>query len=211
MHATRMRVRRTCLLQEPTLVASVITVYRLRNRRKHFRATPCRVIQMKSSYFPGVRIFCVLFCSLLLMTVPAAVNGTVRQSRNHFTRQDKAQLIKSILLKQALLKRFLRTNEVRGIAYLSTENLIPSLLPRIRGVKLILLSPDEIEKKEETGFGHFVFKEFKVNNRRVVVMFWEVWRHSYRGAADLREVTYEYRKVNGLWVGKQVSESFSLR
>jgi hypothetical protein len=145
------------------------------------------------------------FLVVLLAAIPEAY-GRVR-----FTERDKQLVVRSVLTKEDLPARHPRADEVKGVVYLSTENLSRSAAPRVRGVKLVLLAPQEIERREATGFGHLAFKEFKVGRRAVRVTLWDVWRNAGRGAGDLRKVTYEYRKVRSRWVGRRVAETFSAR
>jgi hypothetical protein len=122
------------------------------------------------------------------------------------TVRSKAQILRSILLSQDLLNRGLRLGEVRGIIYLSTQHIAPEIIPRIRDVRFMLLSPNDESHWPQSGISLFEFSGFVVNGLKVTVSLTVSWfsrstRHSYV------RTTYEFRKSAGKWVGNETGRS----
>src|SRR5215470_14504021 len=77
------------------------------------------------------------------------------------TQKDKAQIIRDILIKKDLLERGLRITEVRGVIYLSLENISPELVPKIPNIQINLLDPNDREKWPKQGFTIFRFSKME--------------------------------------------------
>lgn len=153
-----------------------------------------------------------MFQSILLMCVvsfAASVSASTGKDIQ-LTDKDKAQIIKSILSDVDFLNRGLRVGERKEEVYLSTENISPAFLPEIRGVKIVLVSPEEVEERSKTGFGYYSFGEFKVSGSKVLVSFGDTWRNDRGGGHSYRSTHYEFRKVAGRWRGKEVSFSVGM-
>jgi hypothetical protein len=143
------------------------------------------------------------FWGIVLLVGVSLVVAHAQTRRNiELTDRDKAQILKSILLSQDLLDRGLRLGEVRGIIYLSTDNIAPELVPRIRDIRFMLLSPNNESRWPQSGISLFEFSAFAVNGSKVTVSLTVTWfsrsnRHSYV------RTTYEFRKSAGKWVGNE--------
>jgi hypothetical protein len=95
----------------------------------------------------------------------------------------------------------------KGNVVLSTENIPLNFVPKVSGVNLILLSPEQIKEKANLE-GDFVFLSFgdiEANGDKISVVLTNTWVKS----KDSRKVYLsgggiflEYRKQNGKWIGK---------
>ena len=139
---------------------------------------------------PNIHHRLALFIAVLAALV-SVENGHARTAK-HTERadRDKSQIIKSILLQQDLLNRGLRVGEVRGIIYLSTINIAPDLVPKIRDISFVLLNPDE-SNWPKSGFTLFEFSKFELNGSKVTVSLTDTWlnrsnRHSYHKISTVR-------------------------
>jgi hypothetical protein len=148
------------------------------------------------------------FGIVLLVGVCLGVANAQTERTIQLTQRDKAEIIKSILLWQDFLNRGLRIGEVRGIVYLSTENIAPEMVPKIRDVRFMLLSPDEQSHWPQWGISLFEFSDFGVKGSKVTLSLTDTWfiksnRHSYV------RITYEFRKPFGKWVGHETNRSMA--
>jgi hypothetical protein len=140
-------------------------------------------------------ILLVLSFTALLINVSAGHGKDLQLTDN-----DKAFIVRDVLMNENLLERGLRVGEVRGEIYLSTENISPLILPEISGIRFILLDPDEKDKWPKAGYTLFEFSDFKVKGSKVIVSLTKSWSYD-RG--QYTKVTYKYRKVSGKWRGKE--------
>jgi hypothetical protein len=146
--------------------------------------------------------------ALLLLIILLIAGVTTCHGKDfRLTKNDKAQIIKSILFKADFLKRGLRVGEERDFVYLSTENVSPELVPKLPGVRIILIDEVEIAKKLENGFGHYAFGEFVVKGSKVLVSFAAKWSNSHFGSSSYQITHYEYRRKSGKWRGRIASVS----
>lgn len=126
------------------------------------------------------------------------------------TDEDRAEIVSQTLKREiALIKEERSKYERRkGILTLtlSTQNIKPSLVPDIPGVKFILIEPEEIEKriKEARGISYLAFDKFEVKGSVVMVSLSNVFRGAgrIRTFISIRTNKYEYRKEDGKWIGK---------
>jgi predicted nuclease of predicted toxin-antitoxin system len=146
----------------------------------------------------------------MLCPILASSVGTSYGKDIQLTDKDKAQIIESILLDTDFLNRGLRVGERKEVVYLSTENISPELVPEVRGINFVLLSPEEVEEKSKTGLRFYAFGEFKVKGSKVLVSFGDTWRNDNWRAMSYRTTRYEYRRVSGRWRGKEVSVSMGM-
>ena len=129
------------------------------------------------------------------------------------TDEDRAEIVSQTLKREiARIKeeraKYERRRKGDLTLTLSTQNIKPSLVPNIPGVKFVLIEPEEIEKriKEARGISYLAFDKFEVKGPVVTVSLSNV----YRGAGRIRTFIYiktneyEYRKEDGKWVGKFV-------
>lgn len=129
---------------------------------------------------------------VLLLSAGDCDSGDIR-----LTDKDKAQIINAILLTKE------RAGEIRGIIYLSSENISPKLLPKINGIRIVLVSPEEIKERSKIHFGYYIFGEFKVKGGKVLISLGNNWRDSRSGVTH-QTTYYEYQKVKGRWKGTVV-------
>ncbi len=125
---------------------------------------------------------------------------------------DKAEIVR-LTLEDALIKKTIPDyNRLveggRGIA-VSTENIKAEWVPTFRGLKFILLSPAEIQRKadREKDFLYLSFARFRVKGSCVAVTLansWAVGKNSAMGYLSGGGSVYEYRKHGTKWIGKGI-------
>ena len=129
------------------------------------------------------------------------------------TDEDRAEIVSQTLKREIALIKEERSKYERGrkgnlTLTLSTQNIKPSLVPDIPGVKFILIEPEEIEKriKEARGISYLAFDKFEVKGSVVMVSLSNVFRGAgrIRTFISIRTNKYEYRKEDGKWIGKFV-------
>ena len=143
-----------------------------------------------------------------------ALNPRAQGDDLKLTDEDRAEIVSQMLKREvARIKeeRAKYDKRRKGILTLtlSTQNIRPSLVPNIPGVKFVLIEPEEIEKriKEALGISYLAFDEFEVKGPVVKVSL----SNAYRGAGRIRpfiyikQNKYEYRKEDGKWVGKLIN------
>ena len=130
------------------------------------------------------------------------------------TDEDRAEIVNQMLSREiARLKeersKYERRRKGNLTLTLSTQNIKPSLVPDIPGVKFILIEPEEIEKriKEARGTSYLAFDKFEVKGPLVKVSLSNVFRGAgrIRTFISIQTNEYEYRKEDGKWVGKFVN------
>lgn len=142
------------------------------------------------------------------------LNASVQKDDVKLTDEDRAEIVSQMLkLEIARLEEERAKYETRRkgdlTLTLSTQNIKPSLVPDIPGVKFNLIEPEEIQKriKEARGVSYLGFDKFEVMGPLVTVSLSNV----HRGAGRIRPFIYiktneyEYRKEDGKWVGKLVN------
>lgn len=130
------------------------------------------------------------------------------------TDEDKAQITK-LILETALLEKvkipdYKLLTEGKNSIILSTKNIRPNWLPLLPGVKLVIMKPQDIQRKanREGDFLYLSFTKFVIKGSCVAVSLdntWAVGKHSGMGYLSGGGFTYEYHKISGKWVGKFVS------
>ena len=129
------------------------------------------------------------------------------------TDRDKAELIK-LTLERAIVDKeipdYESIKDKRNIV-LSTENIRKELVPRIKGVKIIVLNADEIlDKADREGhFSYFRFSRLNLQNpENAVVELWVMYTVSkdsvFRpmGGMGGGGFTLFYKNVSGRWEGE---------
>ncbi|MDQ2974838.1 MAG: hypothetical protein M3R69_05420 [Acidobacteriota bacterium] len=143
-----------------------------------------------------------------------ALNRRAQSDDLKLTDEDRAEIVSQMLKREiARIKeeRAKYDKRRKGILTLtlSTQNLKPSLVPSIPGVKFILIEPEEIEKriKEALGISYLAFDTFEVKGPVVTVSLSNVDRGPGRIRAFIyiKQNKYEYRKEDGKWVGKLIN------
>jgi hypothetical protein len=139
---------------------------------------------------------------LILSLSPLSVSTSLAQGRpnKELTRQDKAGIVAFVLQDFNLENRELRDGESKNVVLLSTENIIPSKLPTIRGIKFKLVTPFQIRQTREDGLSYYAFQQFRVRGSKIVIRFGVYYRRT-----NARGGEYEFRKRKGKWIGKEVS------
>jgi hypothetical protein len=137
---------------------------------------------------------------------------------NHIvlTQADKSAVIKSSL-EIALLNKQIPDygllKDKRNVV-LSTENIPPRFVPKVSGVNLILLSPEQIKRKAnlEGDFVFFSFRNIESNGDRISVVLTNTWvksKNSRKVYLSGGGMFLEYRKENDKWVGEVVGSWIS--
>jgi hypothetical protein len=161
------------------------------------------------------------FIITLALIAPSTYSMTsqarhVGRNVNAISDRDKAQIIESLLIETLSLSDEDRSRIVmpsprdidpcRGSVgsvrteYILNRNLTVSLLPAVKCVNLVLLDQDELVSKSEEGIQYLLFDLFQARGSKVEVHLSNNYRHGESFWST--GVTYEYRKVAGVWRGK---------
>jgi hypothetical protein len=143
----------------------------------------------------------LLFSLLVITQIPSFA----QQRFGSLTNKDKAFIIKSILLEKDLLNRDLTVDEIKDVVNISSQNISPELLPKIKGISFVLHSRKQIKEKTKTGFLYYAFSSFKIKGSKVLIDFGHYFENIEGRAFYSGGLTYEFKKVNGRWVGKEIS------
>lgn len=130
------------------------------------------------------------------------------------TDEDKIQITKSIL-ETALISKpkipdYNLLTEGKDSIILSTKNIKPNWVPILPGIPLVLMKPQDIQRKadREGDFLYLSLTKFVIKGSCVAVSLdntWAVGKKSGMGYLSGGGFTYEYHKVAGKWIGKFVS------
>ena len=143
-----------------------------------------------------------------------ALNSRSQEDKLKLSDEDRAEIVSQMLKREiARIKeersKYERRRKGDLTLTLSTQNIKPSLVPEISGVKFFLIEPEEVEKriKEARGISYLAFDKFEVKGPVVTVSLSNVDRGAGRIRAFIYIKTneYEYRKEGGKWVGKLVN------
>jgi hypothetical protein len=144
----------------------------------------------------------------------AAMTCVAQKRTSTLSARDKAQIVKSILLDYEFFD-LERDADGRMVIPLSSQNISPKLLPKLKAYKVDLFSPSEIKERTKTGFRYLAFGKFKSKRSIISVTFGDYFFNTSAQTQYSNGLGYEFRKVKGKWIGKQVSgwgsisESFS--
>jgi hypothetical protein len=157
----------------------------------------------------------IIFVLFPITSLSQNLNKTVVDIKNakdiRITAEDKAQIVRFILLEDVFLNKHLRRQEKKEAVYLSTEEMSIQVLPKVSGISFVLVSPQEIEEKVKNGFGYFAFQKFRVEGRKVLISFSYIYcdtgyKFRYPGSSgspnSTNGIRYEFQKVKGKWAGK---------
>jgi hypothetical protein len=130
-----------------------------------------------------------------------------------FTSRTEKELIKRTL-DSALINRELPDYEMtksQGDFVISTENIDPKLISELPGVKYVLLSPTEIQKKadSEADFLYLRFKEVKIGLLKSSVSLENVWisaKSSNKGYLSGGGFTLTFYNILGRWIKSPIQE-----
>lgn len=168
----------------------------------------------RNRLFVGIAALALLLCAGLGFVGATSSSSPTQENELKLTDEDRAEIVSQTLKQEvALIKEERAKYEVPSKAdltlRLSTQNIKPSLVPDIPGVKFILLEPAEIEKrtKEGRGISYLAFVKFEVKGPVVMVSLSNAFRGMgrVRPFISIRTNNYEYRREDGKWVGKLVN------
>ena len=137
------------------------------------------------------------------------------QPDNQATGEGRAEIVK-LVLEWALVDKNIPDYALlpdSGSIVLSLENIDADMVPQIPGVNLILLTPDEVQKKadEEGDLLFLSFQELKVGESKATVSINNTWavskesREARKGYLSGGGCALEYQKEGGEWVlGEQM-------
>lgn len=122
---------------------------------------------------------------------------------------DKAELYRMTLeavLKDKWVTKYLSIEDAQNIV-LSTQEIGPRLVPKIDGVNILVMTPEEIGKKRmlDGNFGYFYFYPMSIEGARVQVAIMyrkdkQVGQNAYTPCCGTVDVVFH--KENGEWVEK---------
>jgi len=124
--------------------------------------------------------------------------------------RDEAELIR-LTLERALVAKEIPDYKLirdKGNIVLSTENIDLRLVPTIPGVNLILLTPEQIQRKadQEGDFLYLRFRELNIQSPENAVVkldnFWAVGRNSPHMYLSGGGFAIFYSKASGEWRGE---------
>lgn len=163
------------------------------------------------NYFIGSKLIFVF------LVIAMNVDGSVKARRNPITKADKTDIIGQtlgpVLVGQKVndkddqITDFELLMRAKDGIVISVKNIERNLVPQMPQIKLLVLTPHEIQEKanREGDFLYLLFSQFDIKDSKVVVTLRKVWAKGkasnvthMSGGAE----TYEYRKVNGRWVRK---------
>ncbi len=158
-----------------------------------------------------ILVLVIGFFNVLAITAQQVPTKTKETSKDDFiklTDEDKAELIK-LALEMALVKKEIPDyNQIQKQEHflLSTENIKPELVPEIKGIKLILLEPEEIQeradKKGDLIF-YFRFKKLKAEGSKILVYLDNIPMYAKNFTQRFLlggGFTIEFQKKDGKWV-----------
>jgi hypothetical protein len=90
---------------------------------------------------PRASLACVAW--LFIMCCASSISARTLQRRVGLTDKDKAAVLRSVLEQRLQADS---TSESHRAVNLSTENIDPRSVPKLRGIEFVLLTPDEIRK-----------------------------------------------------------------
>ena len=156
-----------------------------------------------------VRIFTLIFIALLISGA-LGLYCLVQAFPLRLTDGDKTEIMK-MTLELALATGVFAHIIDKEKMILSTENIDPNLVPKMPGVNLTLLDPDEIQERadRECDFLFLRFRQMQINGWRVIVSLdigWAIGRNSHAGYLSGGGFTIRYyRDLFGIWVGEGIS------
>ena len=152
---------------------------------------------------------------LIIPSADRVVLVVDEQPDNQATSEGRAEIVK-LVLEWALVDKNIPDYALlpdSGSIVLSLENIDADMVPQIPGVNLILLTPDEVQKKadEEGDLLFLSFQELKVGESKATVSINNTWavskesREARKGYLSGGGCALEYQKEGGEWVlGEQM-------
>jgi hypothetical protein len=146
------------------------------------------------------------FLILLLAVVSYFTEQENTLTSNNSSEKDKYEVIKLVLEKAIVEKEIPDYNMIQDKEniVLSTENINPQQVPRIAGVNLILMTPQEIQEKanREEDFLYLRFGDIIQSDSKIVISLdntWAVKKGSQSRYLSGGGFEIEYEKINGTW------------
>jgi hypothetical protein len=125
---------------------------------------------------------------------------------------DKAQIVAAILRKEDFFEddEPSEANKKKEV-YLLADNISSKYLPRIKNVKFLLLSRNQIERMKKTGVEYYSFSHFKVARKVVRVKFAKDYVHLEAEYATGKSTIFKCRKIARRWKVEAGEGSFYVR
>ena len=132
---------------------------------------------------------------LLISLSPFVAKAQVKR----VTESDKTQIIGSILRPENFKHSEAWKDNAENTVYLLAGNISSTYLPRIAGVRFVLVKPEDLEEMKKTGVEYYDFSGFEITKIFVRVIFRRTYMNAYAKASSRSEVEYTCRKVAGRW------------
>lgn len=154
---------------------------------------------------------------LLLLAVSfslalAAIHAAQEESQAEISDEDKSEVIR-LTLDYALVKKSIPDHnfikDPKNVP-ISTKNISANLLPKLDGINLVLLTPDEIEQRAEEDGSYFYFLEFEeIRGEGETISVTINHNPKYAKKPKIKAfggiVKIKYRKQDGKWKGEVTS------
>jgi hypothetical protein len=142
------------------------------------------------------------FLALAIFLMFPAQKELYGQSRRAVTEIDKARIIRSML--RTILAEQGKSD--RNPVLLALEEPTNLELPSDLNSKIKLVEESEAHQRLQTkeGISYYSIKKLEVRRGKVIAYLWYKSGFKYGHTESVRE--YEYRKINGLWRGKETGQ-----
>ncbi|HEX8289564.1 MAG TPA: hypothetical protein VF556_16390 [Pyrinomonadaceae bacterium] len=143
---------------------------------------------------------------LIILALILFCSTTIQAQKKLLAASDKAQIAAAILRKEDFFEDDAPSEaKKKKEVYLLADNISSKYLPRIKNVKLILLSRNRIERMKKTGVEYYSFSRFKVIGKVVRVKFAKDYVALDAEYASGKSTNFKCRKVAKRWSVNAVS------
>src|SRR5262245_15354795 len=128
----------------------------------------------------AVCYFLMICCATPFSWAQTTVSDNKQRKRSRITNQDKAEIVR-LMLEGGVVSNLIPDPGLRGVknqVILLTQNIKPEWVPKVPGVRFMLLTPNQVQKKadREGDFMYLFFsmlqvKEGKVNSSHLGISY----------------------------------------
>ena len=118
---------------------------------------------------------------------------------NRLTERDKTQIIGSILRQENFKHSETWKDNAENTVYLLAGNISSRYLPRIEGIRFVLIKPEDLEEMKKTGVEYYDFSGFEIRKTFERVIFRRTYMNAYAKQSNRSEVEYTCRSAAGRW------------
>ena len=128
---------------------------------------------------------------------PIITSSNSRQTETTLSEADKKQIVIEILKKENLRDSEERDKNKQSKIYILNDYFPVKQIPEIKGIEILFIKQEEIEAKKKSEIVYYEFRDFKVDETKVVLPI--IWNKRDSSSGHSAVIEYECQKLSDKW------------